>query len=128
LLNKLIFCFCIATITALNAILLIVACTNGQILGHSTNFNFLVNFMYFSLISSSLILSYRSWRHQQKIWSLLFTTNIMLVLIPTLLSMKGSLKVSPTFMIFLDLYWLNQYLVFMATKPIPLKKQKASLT
>lgn len=86
------------TIVALNAILLIAAGSDGQILGHSASF--------------SLLLGYLNWKSHRKTWALLFFVNIFIVLIPTLLSISGLIKLPSIVLISLDLYWLNQYWVY----------------
>lgn len=106
----------LVTIVVLNIILLIVAGSEGQILGHSANFGLLVNTMYSVLISSSLLLGYLNWKSHQKIWALLFLANICMVVIPTLLSVSGLIKLPSIVLIGFDLYWLNQYWLYVASR------------
>ncbi len=103
------------TIATLNAILLVAASSNGQVLANSASFSLLVNVMYIALIGSSLLLGYLNLKKTKKAWAFLFWANIFIVFIPTILSIAGLLKVPSVFLIFLiflDLYWLNQYLVY----------------
>lgn len=111
--EKLAFYLSWITIAALNAILFIVASSNGQALGSSVSFNALVNGMYGVLLSSSAILGYLNWRIAQKLWALLFSANLLIVLISTLLSIASLVKLPIAYLIALDLYWLNQYLIYM---------------
>jgi len=69
--------------------------------------------MYFALIGSSLLLAYINWRKSQLAWAFIFVNNVFIVLISTILSMSGLINLPSTFLIFLDLYWLNKYLVYM---------------
>ena len=100
------------TIATLNAILLVAASSNGQVLGNNASFGLLVNVMYIALIGSSLLLGYLNWQKNQKAWAFLFWANVFIVFIPTILSIGGLLKLPSAFLIFLDLYWLNKYLVY----------------
>jgi hypothetical protein len=100
------------TIVTLNAILLVAAVSNGQVLGKSAGFGLLVDIMYAALISSSLLLGYVNRQKGQNIWAVFFWANVFIVLIPTILSIGGLIKVPSGLLIFLDLYWLNQYVVY----------------
>jgi len=101
------------TILTLNVILLIAASSNGQALVNNNWFSLIVNIMYFALIGSSLLLAYINWRKSQLAWAFIFVNNVFIVLISTILSMSGLINLPSTFLIFLDLYWLNKYLVYM---------------
>lgn len=103
------------TIAALNAIVFLAISSNGQIMGHSTSFGLLVNVMYVALISSSVLLGYLNWQKQRHIWAFLFWANILMVLIPTILTIVGFIILPPAVLIFLDLYWLNQYWLYALT-------------
>ena len=103
------------TIATLNAILLVAASSHGQALSNSASFGLLVNTMYVALIGSSLLLGYLNWQKNQKTWASLFWANIFIVSIPSILSISGLLKFPSDFLIFLDLYWLNKYLVYVVS-------------
>lgn len=115
MLKKLTIFVTFITIITLNATLLFAVNSHGQVIGNSTSFGLLVNVMYAALISSSLLLGYLNWQNNQKNWAFLFWANIIIVLIPTLLNISGLLKLPSAFLILLDLYWLNKYLVYVAT-------------
>jgi hypothetical protein len=112
MLVKLAIFLSLITIAALNTTLLVAASSHGQFLGNSSSFGLLVNVMYVALISSSLLLGYLNWQKNQKAWAFLFWANIFIVFVPTILSICGLLKLPSAFLIFLDLYWLNKYLVY----------------
>jgi hypothetical protein len=103
------------TMAFLNAIVFFTAISNSQIVWHSANFNVLVNCMYLTLLCSSLIVGYVNWQIKRKIWALLFWANIFIVLIPTVLSYAKFLAMPHAMLIFLDLYWLNQYWWYAST-------------
>lgn len=115
MLVKLAIFLSLITIATLNLTLLVAASSHGQILGNSTSFSLLVNVMYVALISSSLLLGYLNWHKNRKVWAYLFYANILIVFIPTILSISGLLKLPSAFLIFLDLYWLNQYLLYLVS-------------
>lgn len=120
MLVKLAIFLSLITITTLNAILLVAASSHGQVLGNSTSFGLLVNILYVALISSSLLLGYLNWQKNRKAWAFLFWANILIVFIPTILSISGLLKLPSAFLIFLDLYWLNKYLAYaVSTHGLP---------
>lgn len=100
------------TIGSLNAILLVAAGSNGQVLGRSASFGLLVDVMYVALLSSSLLLGYENWQKNRQALAVLFWANVFIVLIPTILSIGGFIKVPSAFLVFLDLYWLNQYVAY----------------
>lgn len=103
------------TIAALNAIVFLATSSNGQIMGHSTSFGLLVNAMYVALISSSVSLGYLNWQNHRNIWAFLFWGNILMVLIPTVLTIAKIIALPPAVLILLDLYWLNQYWWYAST-------------
>ncbi len=111
--EKLAFYLSCLTVAALNVILFIVASSNDKLLDNSVSFNGLVNGMYGVLLSSSAIFSYLNWRAQQRLWALLFSANLLIVFISTLLSIASLVKLPTSYLIVLDLYWLNQYLIYM---------------
>jgi hypothetical protein len=115
--EKLAFYLSWLTIVALNAIVFLVASSNGQIIGHSPSFGLLVNGIVRSFISSSMLIGYLNWQKQQKIRALLFWANILMVLIPTILNVAGLRTPTQALLILLDLYWLNQYLLYTVGKP-----------
>ncbi|NTW53159.1 MAG: hypothetical protein HGB22_11325 [Chlorobiaceae bacterium] len=104
------------TIAALTAILLVVVFTNGQVIGRSAGFGWLVELMYVALISSSLLIGYVHWQKKQKVWAALFWANFFIVLIPTILSAGGLIKVPSALLVFLDLYWISQYVVYAVSR------------
>lgn len=114
MLVKLAIFLSLITIITLNATLLVAASSHGQVLGNSHLFDLLVNVMYTALISSSLLIGYINWQKNKMAWAFLFWANILIVFIPTILSMMARLRLPSAFLIFLDLYWLNKYLVYFA--------------
>jgi hypothetical protein len=112
MLVKLAILLSLITIATLNAIVLVAAGSNGQLIGNSAGFGLLVDVMYVALISSSLLLGYLNWQNKRSVWALLFWANIVIVFIPTVLRISGLIKVPSAVLIFLDLYWLNKYVVY----------------
>lgn len=112
--EKLAFYLSWLTWAALNIILFLIASSKGDVIGHNAGFGLLVNGMYVALIGSSLLLGYLNWQKQQKIWAWLFSANILIVLIPTLLALSGFTTLPPAVLVLLDLYWLNQYGLYVS--------------
>ena len=104
------------TIVTLTAILLVVAGSNGQVIGRSTGFGLLVDLMYVALISSSLLIGFAQWQKKQTAQAVLFWANVFIVLTPTILSAGGLIKVPSALLVFLDLYWISQYVVYAVSR------------